>query len=1144
LCTIEPIRDHARDRRGIPMRVMQVDELMAEMDWVRRLARGLLRDSAAADDIAQDAWLVASERAPEDDRPLRPWLHRVVLNLVRMRRRSDTRRDERELASGEDRAMPSSEELLARVETQRVLAAEVVALREPYRSTILLHYVEGLSSAEIARQLGIPSATVRQRLKHALDELRDRLRARADSPKQGWLAALVPLAKVRPQPALAIGAVVMKKSIAVIVVIVLLLLAGGVAWRHFAGRAHPSDGVPGGATQGALAATRAQWSPPDAPLIVLPAWLAQAGVANRRVAGRVVFGTEPVPGAVVRLGVLASGVRLAAPAMTPGPPFMEVAKRVANARGEFDFGALPAASLVISAEADGKAPVSLGLALADPKIATDHLVLVLGGCRTSVSGTVRDTASPIARARLKIAGLAGTQSDDHGRFALCMPFARYPNIRVEADGYGTINVQVPPMSGAIHRDFVMVPEATIEGDVVDEAGVEVPGAIVSARPALSDAQDEATAVDALADPHGHYRIAGLAPTKYSLGAYAEHGQSSDHPVVVAAAGTATRNIKLVIGRRARLRGRVVMRGAPVEGAHVGILHDGRAIGATSVAISQADGTFVLDGAPLGTASMVAAPYDVVSPKSVAVTGDVDNLVIEVAAMASVRGRVTRHGQPVADAQIELLPTRSTTIADEGGNYVLDGVPAGSFVLYASSSQAFTNHPITLAAGEAQDLDLELESGGEVKGTVVDRAGTPVAGVLVRLTGDDDSGSSMTDARGNFDCATLAGHRDYHVGVYPNAGERVPYKPVAGSEFPPIPVADGDTVIRDVQLAIVHDELAIRGKVVDDTGLTMSDARVTIADSLNWGDPSRTRADGDGGFIIDGLVPGHYDLRARMADGSVGDAKQVAAGTNGVTITLIRPGRIEGTLAGFTTAPMVVAAIGTYTEPDVHDAMVTGTHFTITGLKPASYTVQALVDGVQLDGAVAEVRAGATSQVTLHARPRTTVEGHVVELASHAPVAGMACRATLAIDQREGTSVGQAPAQQLTDATGHFSLDAQVGTTRITCETGSSAYSSAGGNVEVTASGAHVEVYAVRVVAPPSNPRFGLDPLLIPPAVLRALQSAPVDAGDIITSVDGLDVSNFLADAVLTLVSNHRPGTSAILGVLRGGAPVTVRVPVH
>jgi RNA polymerase sigma factor (sigma-70 family) len=1125
------------------MRAMNVDELMAEMGWVRRLARGLLRDSAAADDIAQDAWLVASERAPEDDRPLRPWLHRVVLNLVRMRSRSETRRDAREQASGEERAMPSSEELLERVETQRVLAAEVVALREPYRSTILLHYVEGLSSAEIARQLGIPSATVRQRLKHALDELRDRLRAREDGPKQGWLAALVPLANVKHEPALAVGTLVMKKLIAIVVVVVLLLLAGGVAWRvarHRGGTAREAD--PRGTTQRALAWT--QWTTPIADRQVsLPGWFAQVGAPNRRVAGKVVFAGAPVAAAVVRLGVIATNTHVPIPSMTPGPPFFEVAKRVTDARGMFDFGALPGAMFVISAEADGKAPVSVGIAVADPKQPVDHLVLVLGGCTTRVLGTVRDTTSPIARARLKIAGLAGFQTDDKGRFDVCMPpSAKYPNIRVEADGYGSVNVQVPPMYGEIHRDFVLVPEATIEGVVVDQAGNAAAGAAVSAWPALADAQDEASAMQTIADDQGRFRLVGLAPTKYGLGASGEQGSSSDHPLVVAAAGTVTRGVKLQIARHARLRGHVVMDGAPVAGARIGVEHDGAARGPTTISVSQADGSFTLDGAQVGAARLVAEPYEIVSPATLTVRGDVDNLEVEVTAKAAAQGRVMRHGRPVADARIELLPGNQMTTTDSDGRYVLEGLPAGNFDLYASSPLAFTRRPIMLVAAERLSIDLELESGGEVLGTVVDRAGTPVSGVLVRLKSLEDECHSFTDARGAFDCATLVGHRDYHVAVFPDASEGVSYEPATGGTLPLIHVEDGDTTVRDVKLAIAHDELAIRGRVLDDTGTTIADARVVAGDANMWGDPIRTRAGDDGGVVIDGLAPGRYDLRARTADGSVGDVKRVAAGTSGVTITLVRPGTIEGSLVGFATPPVVVAAIGTWTEQDVHEARVAGNQFTITGLKPGSYTVEALLDGVQIDGATADVHSNASAQVTLHARPRTTIEGRVVELGSGVPIAKMTCRAALALDQREGTSIGPQPAPRMTDATGQFSLDAPVGLTRVTCESADPAYSSAGENVDVPVSGgAHLDLPSTKVIAPGSNCLFVFDPPLIPPTVLRATSLSPVHAGDIVVAVDGVDVSNMVADIADTLIRNHRPGTTATLSVLRGGQPLQLRI---
>lgn len=77
---------------------MDLERLTKEMGWVRRLAGAIIKDDALADDVAQETWIIASQHAPED-RPLRPWLHRVVLNLVRMGTRSATRRRARELAT-------------------------------------------------------------------------------------------------------------------------------------------------------------------------------------------------------------------------------------------------------------------------------------------------------------------------------------------------------------------------------------------------------------------------------------------------------------------------------------------------------------------------------------------------------------------------------------------------------------------------------------------------------------------------------------------------------------------------------------------------------------------------------------------------------------------------------------------------------------------------------------------------------------------------------------------------------------------------------------------------------------------------------------------------------------------------------------
>src|SRR5262245_23643320 len=82
--------------------------------WLRALA-ARLAGSDAADDLVQDAFEAALRRAPDGDRPLRPWLAQVVRNLATLRRRGRARVARREAAAEALRdAPPSPEELLAR----------------------------------------------------------------------------------------------------------------------------------------------------------------------------------------------------------------------------------------------------------------------------------------------------------------------------------------------------------------------------------------------------------------------------------------------------------------------------------------------------------------------------------------------------------------------------------------------------------------------------------------------------------------------------------------------------------------------------------------------------------------------------------------------------------------------------------------------------------------------------------------------------------------------------------------------------------------------------------------------------------------------------------------------------------------------
>ncbi len=176
---------------------VNADSLLAELDWIRSLALQLVRDVAKADDLVQETLVAALERQPDDRGPLRPWLGVVLRRRASLMRRGDVRRRAREEREARNEDLPSAHELAARAETQRDVVDAVLALSEPYRSTVLLRYFEGLAPQEIARRRGIPAATARTHLSRGLDDLRRELDKRHKGDSRSWCLALIPLAAER-----------------------------------------------------------------------------------------------------------------------------------------------------------------------------------------------------------------------------------------------------------------------------------------------------------------------------------------------------------------------------------------------------------------------------------------------------------------------------------------------------------------------------------------------------------------------------------------------------------------------------------------------------------------------------------------------------------------------------------------------------------------------------------------------------------------------------------------------------------------------------------------------------------------------------------------------------------------------------------
>ncbi|MDA8107641.1 MAG: sigma-70 family RNA polymerase sigma factor [Betaproteobacteria bacterium] len=137
---------------------------------LRRYARALVGDRAAADDLVQDtlerAWSRLHLFRPGSD--LRAWLftvmHNVHVNQVRAARAAEPiDEDMPELAQ----RAPQHDALVVR-DLERSLARLPIEQRE----VLLLVALEDLSYEEAARTLGIPIGTVMSRLARAREKLR------------------------------------------------------------------------------------------------------------------------------------------------------------------------------------------------------------------------------------------------------------------------------------------------------------------------------------------------------------------------------------------------------------------------------------------------------------------------------------------------------------------------------------------------------------------------------------------------------------------------------------------------------------------------------------------------------------------------------------------------------------------------------------------------------------------------------------------------------------------------------------------------------------------------------------------------------------------------------------------------------------
>jgi RNA polymerase sigma-70 factor (ECF subfamily) len=142
------------------------------------------RDRGQAEELYQDVWMKVIERCDDfrGDAKFSTWLYAIARNLAidhqrKMKFRGHASLDATQPSTGQSMGErlgnpgPSTEQLAIGGFIRSRLVSAVEQLPEEQREVFLLRQLQGLAFKEIAEVVGIPTNTVKSRMRYALERL-------------------------------------------------------------------------------------------------------------------------------------------------------------------------------------------------------------------------------------------------------------------------------------------------------------------------------------------------------------------------------------------------------------------------------------------------------------------------------------------------------------------------------------------------------------------------------------------------------------------------------------------------------------------------------------------------------------------------------------------------------------------------------------------------------------------------------------------------------------------------------------------------------------------------------------------------------------------------------------------------------------
>jgi len=757
------------------------EALLEHAGFIRSLARTLVRDESVADDVVQQTYLAALQNPPAHTSNLRGWLAKVARNFAFRALRTEQRTKRREEASVPREPAPSPAEVAARLELQRKVVEAVMALEEPYRSTVVLRFFDDCTPEEIARRMGVPKETVRTRLRRAVERMRGGLDEAHGGSRRAWVLALAPLAGLGTREATAAaattalskavagkttitgGLIVSSKAFWTLTAAILVAAVLFVWQRSDAQPAAPRTArIESGETAGVVPAAQGGESGASRPEVAPGTERDDAFVLRATIRGD--RGT-PLPGAVARLGK---------------------AESRADADGLVELKGFGFGLQEVAVHHEGYVPLRRQL---DPLLeGTQEIRLVRGAPLALI--IVGPDGAPLKGVAVRSflvdeVGVAGLWSQTRTDFLAETTTGGKGRVDLGAVPVGVVKVRLadPRFAPRVLRIEIAGREvvtkrikldrgATVRGRVTSPSGAAVAGARVFAM--------GYERFGATTDKAGRYELerVGSGPQKiyakakgFGTGYFGASGWGEPVDLHVAA-GDSLDSIDIVVPEALFVTGRVLdTAGAkPVQGV-LGTLHVSAPPWTTVSFKTDAEGRFRVGPLTLTRSRTVRVFF--------AKTGyTIDNVhqlptgpelaIGDVLARPGgrVAGRVIdTEGRPVRRARVWLLPARRMVAVDKQGRFTSAALPPARYSIEAEAP-GYRSRRVAADGRWEKEIELVLRKALPIAGRVLTPDGRPRVNVrVVAVPKDSDviAGSARTDAEGRFEIESLP-EGDYRVGV--------------------------------------------------------------------------------------------------------------------------------------------------------------------------------------------------------------------------------------------------------------------------------------------------------------------------------------------------------------------------------------------